>query len=193
MADHAGKALRILDDGSIPADDPSFNLAYTLPEIYSYSRRNPQSLAVDGPSNTIWAYEHGPRGGDEVNIILPGVNYGWPVITYGREYSGGFISPSEKAGLARPEIYWTPSIAPSGLAVYHGDAFPGWTGNLFAGALAGEQLRRMVLEGGRIVAQEVLLESRIGRIRDVREGPSGNLWLLTDSEAGKLIRIEPTG
>ena len=191
LSDHAGKILRILDDGSIPDNNPRFNRAGALPEIYSYGHRNPQGLVIDAVSNIVWAHEHGPRGGDEVNIIRPGANYGWPVITYGREYSGGYIAPGEKPGLEQPVIYWTPSIAPSGLTLYDGNAFPGWKGNLFAGALAGNHLRRMVVDGDKIVAQEMLLEGRIGRIRDVRQGPSGNLWLLTDSKSGKLIRIEP--
>lgn len=148
-------------------------------------------MIFDAATGTLWAHEHGPRGGDEVNIIRPGINYGWPEITYGREYSGAYLAPSSKPGLEQPIIHWTPSIAPSGLAMYRSDQFPGWQGNLFAGALAGQELRRMVVKGGEIVHQEVLLKQKVGRIRDVRVGPEGNLWILIDAADGQLIKIEP--
>ena len=146
---------------------------------------------IDHNTGVLWAHEHGPQGGDEVNIIKAGINYGWPVITYGREYSGSYIGPSEKPGFEQPVIHWTPSIAPSGLALYASDLFSPWTGNLFAGALAGQHLRRMVLEGTEIVDQEVLLKNEVGRIRDVRQGPEGYLWILIDAPNASLYRIEP--
>ena len=193
LGQHAGKILRINDDGSTPADNPFLDVSGALPEIFSFGHRNAQGLIYDEMNATIWAHEHGPQGGDEVNIVRGGVNYGWPEITYGREYSGAYIAPTSKPGLEQPIIYWVPSIAPSGLAMYRSDAFPEWNGNLFAGALAGQELRRMVVEGNEIVHQETLLKNQVGRIRDVREGPDGNLWILIDDARGKLIRIEPAG
>ena len=193
LGQHAGKILRINDDGSIPRDNPYVGERGALPEIFSFGHRNAQGLIFDDMTGTLWAHEHGPKGGDEVNIIRGGVNYGWPEITYGREYSGAYIAPSAKPGLEQPIIYWAPSIAPSGLAMYRSDTFPEWRGNLFAGALAGQELRRMVVSGNEIVHQETLLKNRVGRIRDVREGPDGNLWILIDDAQGKLIRIEPAG
>ena len=191
LSDHAGKILRINDDGTIPRDNPFVDNPDAKPEIYSYGHRNPQGLVIDKESGTVWAHEHGPQGGDEVNLIRPGVNYGWPIITYGKEYSGGEIAPSELPGYEQPIIHWTPSIAPSGLALYSGVGFPEWRGNLFAGALAGQHLRRMVVENGRIADQEVLLQNSVGRIRDVRQAPDGNIWILTDEPRGSLIRLEP--
>ena len=193
LGEHAGKILRINDDGSIPEDNPFLRARGALPEIYPFGHRNAQGLIYDELTGTLWAHEHGPRGGDEVNIVKRGVNYGWPEITYGREYSGEYIAPTAKPGLEQPIIYWVPSIAPSGLAIYRSDAFSEWSGDLFAGALAGQELRRMVVEGNEIVHQETLLKNRVGRIRDVREGPDGNLWILIDDTRGKLIRIEPAG
>ena len=190
LGDHAGKVLRINDDGSIPADNPFVGIIGALPEVYTYGHRNVQGLAIDPASGAVWAHEHGPKGGDEVNIIRGGANYGWPEITYGREYSGGYIAPVEKPGLEQPIIHWTPSIAPSGLALYTSDRIPGWKGNLFAGALAGQHLRRLVVDGLDIVEQDVLLKKDVGRIRDVRQGPDGDLWILIDAPRGSIYRIE---
>jgi glucose/arabinose dehydrogenase len=192
LSEHAGKTLRINDDGSIPADNPFVGRRNALAEIYTYGNRNAQGMAIQPESGLVWQHEHGPRGGDEVNIIEPGRNYGWPAITYGREYSGGEVSPlTEAPGMEQPVIYWVPSIAPSGMSFYSGDAFDRWRGNLFVGALAGQHLRRLVVDGRGIVHQEVLLQDRLGRIRDVREGPDGFLYLLTDARNGALLRLEP--
>ena len=191
LQDHAGKILRIRDDGSIPDDNPFARSGDALPEIYSYGHRNAQGLVLDQVTGVHWAHEHGPQGGDEVNIVRPGINYGWPIVTYGREYSGEYIAPSVAPGLEQPIIFWVPSIAPSGLAIYHGGEFANWRGDLFAGALAGQQLRRLVVRDGLIVNQEILLKEEIGRIRDVREGPDGNVWILTDAARGRLFRLEP--
>jgi aldose sugar dehydrogenase len=191
LGDHAGKVHRINDDGSIPSDNPYLNTRGAQPSVYSLGHRNQQGLAVDPVTGTVWAHEHGPKGGDEVNIIRPGLNYGWPTITYGMEYSGAYIAPSTRPGLEQPVIHWTPSIAPSGLMVYRSDMFPGWDGNLFAGALAGQHLRRLIVDDDQVIGQEILLKETVGRIRDVRQGPDGNVWLLTDAASGKLFRIEP--
>jgi len=192
LDDAAGSTLRFNDDGSIPGDNPFTGRGDALPEIYSYGHRNAQGMAVNPETGEIWQHEHGPKGGDEVNIIKPGANYGWPLITFGREYSGSVISSSTKApGIEEPVLHWTPSIAPSGMMFYSGKLFPNWKGNLFAGALAGQHLRRVVLRGNEVVEEEVLLKERIGRIRDVREAPDGTIWLLTDERRGSLYRITP--
>jgi len=138
-------------------------------------------------------HEHGPKGGDEVNILKAGANYGWPVISYGREYSGSQVGAglTEKTGMEQPELYWSPSIAPSGMAFYRGDVFPAWKGDLFVGALAGTHLRRLEIENGRVIDQEVLLDNTLGRIRDVRNGPNGFLYILTDGPSASLYRLVP--
>jgi len=148
---------------------------------------------TDAGGIPIWSHEHGPQGGDEINILAPGVNYGWPLITHGREYTGEPVGQGLAAapGLASPLLHWTPSIAPSGMTFYTGEAFPEWRGNLFVGALAGQHLARLVLDGERVVAEERLLEGAVGRIRDVRQGPDGLLYLLTDAPSGSLLRLEP--
>lgn len=192
LDDAAGSTLRFNPDGSIPEDNPFADRQEALPEIYSYGHRNAQGMAVHPETGEIWQHEHGPRGGDEVNIIEAGANYGWPRVTYGEEYSGGEIGIGNDAPqFESPLIHWTPSIAPSGMSFYTGDLFPEWEGDIFVGALAGQHLRRLELEGRRVVSQEVLLEKRIGRIRDVAVGPDGRLWLLTDEDNGALYRLEP--
>jgi glucose/arabinose dehydrogenase len=193
LGDHAGKLLRINPDGSVPGDNPFAGRREALPEIYSYGHRNIQGIAVHPDTGLLWSHEHGPRGGDEINIAKPGANYGWPLVTYGREYVGGAIGEgTSKPGLEDPLLHWTPSIAPSGMAFYMGNRFPRWKGDLFVGALAGRQLRRVVFRGdGGVAKEELLLEGRIGRIRDVRQGSDGNLYLLTDERNGALYRIEP--
>jgi glucose/arabinose dehydrogenase len=193
LGDHAGSTLRINDDGSIPKDNPYLGRSGALPEIYTYGNRNAQGMALQPGSGRVWQHEHGPRGGDEVNLIEPGGNYGWPLITYGREYSGGRIGQTRKPGLEQPLLHWTPSIAPSGMSFYTGRAFPDWQGDLFVGALAGKHLRRLEVETDRVVGQEVLLLGTLGRIRDVRQGPDGLLYLLTDERDGGLYRLEPAG
>ena len=189
-----GSVLRVRDDGEVPADNPFAGLADVRPEIFSYGHRNPQGMARRPGTDQIWAVEHGPRGGDELNLIRAGVNYGWPVITYGRSYAGFSIGEgTEKEGMAQPAKYWVPSISPSGLTFYDGAAFPQWQGNLFLGALSGEILVRLELEGDRVVHEERLLDDFGARIRDVRQGPDGFLYILTDSGDGKLLRLEPAG
>ncbi len=190
--DHYGSIVRIEADGSIPADNPFADSPDALPGIYSIGHRNPQGLAVDPSSGRLFAHEHGPRGGDELNLILPGANYGWPAVTFGREYSGRRIGDGQnKPGMTLPLWHWTPSIAPSGMTFYDGDAFPDWRGSLFVGALKHRMLVRLELEGDRVVHEEHLLKNALGRIRDVRAGPDGLLYLLTDDDPGALYRLEP--
>ena len=189
---HNGTTVRLNDDGTVPDDNPFRNSAGALPEIYSYGHRNPQGMVRHPVSGAIWLHEHGPQGGDEINIVSAGVNYGWPVITYGRSYAGFSIGEgAAKPGLAQPLLHWTPSIAPSGMAFYTGDKFPGWRGNLFVGSLKFRHLVRVELDGERVVSQERLLEGTFGRVRDVRQGPDGLLYILTDEDAGAVIRLEP--
>ncbi len=189
---HNGTTVRLNDDGTVPGDNPFLNTAGALPETYSYGHRNSQGMARHPVSGDIWLNEHGPQGGDEINIVRAGVNYGWPVITYGRSYAGFSIGEgSKKPGMAQPILHWTPSIAPSGMAFYTGDKFPAWRGNLFVGSLKFRHLVRLELDGERVVSQERLLEGAFGRVRDVRQGPDGLLYLLTDENEGALIRLEP--
>jgi glucose/arabinose dehydrogenase len=190
LSNHLGKIVRIAADGSVPNDNPFVGRDGAKPEIWSYGHRNPQGLAMH-PSGQLWEHEHGPRGGDEVNVIAKGKNYGWPVIGYGIDYSGAKIHGStQKAGMEQPVKYWVPSIAPSGMAFYTGDLVPAWKGSLFVGALAGQLLVRLTLNGERVTQEERLLDG-IGRIRDVRQGPDGALYLLTDSSSGRLLRVAP--
>jgi glucose/arabinose dehydrogenase len=192
LATHYGKVVRIRPDGSVPADNPFVGKAGALPETWSYGHRNVQGAALHPASGKLWTVEHGARGGDEVNIPLPGRNHGWPVITYGRDYTGERIGEgTAKPGMEQPVYYWDPSIAPSGLAFYTGDLLPEWKGNLLVGALAGAALHRLVLDGESVVGEEVLLAGLGERIRDVRSGPDGAVWLLTDSPRGRVLRIEP--
>lgn len=192
---HLGTIVRINPDGSVPEDNPFVGRDGVLPEIYSYGHRHVQGLVRDPASGRIYAHEHGPRGGDELNLIEPGLNYGWPVATYGRDYSRALISPfTARDGMQPPLLHWTPSIAPGGLALYDGELFPQWRGHLFVAAMAEESLRRVPfagdLPGG---AQEVLLGDLGERMRDVRVGPDGALYVLTDEPAGRLLRLVPGG
>lgn len=191
--DHGGTVVRLTGDGGTPVDNPFADGAGGHPAVFTYGHRNAQGLAVEPVTGRVWLHEHGPKGGDEVNILKAGANYGWPVITYGREYSGARVGEgeTEKEGMEQPLLYWTPSIAPSGMSFYTGNAFPAWRGDLFVGALAGRQLRRIDLEGGSVVGQEVLLENSLGRIRDVRTGAYGFLYLLTDGPGASLYRLVP--
>jgi len=192
LGDPAGTVIRLTAEGAIPPDNPFMGQAGARPEIFSYGHRNPQGLAVDPASGRIWAVEHGPRGGDELNLIRPGANYGWPVITHGISYAGFKIGEGQaKPGMAQPATHWVPSISPSGLAFYTGEAFPKWRGNLFAGALSGRLLVRLELDGEKVVREERLLEKYDTRIRDVRQGPDGHLYILTDDDDGALLRLEP--
>jgi glucose/arabinose dehydrogenase len=192
-ANHIGTVVRINDDGSVPQDNPFAGDAQARPEIYSYGHRNSQGIALRPGTNEIWQHEHGPRGGDEVNILKPGANYGWPAITYGIDYSGAIISDKTEApGMEQPVVYWVPSIAPSGMAFYDGDKFPAWRGDLFVGALAGAHLRRLKLDGQKVIEQEPLLEGLDERIRDVRSAPDGYLYIVTDDPGdGRVLRLEP--
>jgi glucose/arabinose dehydrogenase len=192
LSNTIGKIVRIRPDGSIPPDNPFVGKPGARPEIWSYGHRNPQGLAFRPGTSELWEHEHGPRGGDEVNIIKKGFNYGWPVIGYGIDYSGAKIHESaRKEGMEQPLWYWVPSIAPSGMAFYTGDLFPAWRGNLFVGALAGQLLARLELDGDKVVKEERLLRELRERIRDVRQGPDGALWLLTDNSSGRILRLAP--
>lgn len=193
LDDHAGSVIRLLDDGRVPQDNPFVGRAGARPEKFTLGNRNMQGAALNPRTGELWAHEHGPQGGDEINIIRAGVNYGWPVITYGRNYVTGtkIGEGTAKPGMAQPIHVWTPSIAPSGMAFYTGSRFPAWADNLFVGALRGEMLVRLEWQGERIVREERLLEGAVGRIRDVRSGPDGYLYLLTDSPSGRLLRLEP--
>jgi len=191
LTSHLGKIVRIRPDGTIPADNPFRGRPDAKAEIWSYGHRNVQGAALHPESGRLWAHEHGPQGGDEVNVVLPGRNYGWPVITHGREYVTGFRigEGSERADVEPPLWVWIPSIAPSGMAFYTGEAFPQWQGNLFVGALRGRMLVRLELDGERVVREERLLTEIGHRIRDVRLGPDGLLYLL-DETAGRILRLE---
>ena len=189
---HLGKVIRIRTDGSVPPDNPFVNRAGALPEIWSYGHRNPQGAALHPVTGALWVHEHGARGGDEINIPEAGKNYGWPVITHGIDYSGAPIGIGKSApGMEPPRYFWVPSIAPSGMAFYSGDAFPAWNGNLLVGALAGGQLVRLELDGTSVKHEERLLGELNERIRDVRVGPDRLIYVLTDSSTGRILRIEP--
>jgi len=192
LDNHLGKIIRIAPDGSVPADNPFAGRSDAKAEIWSYGHRNEQGLAINPATGELWEIEHGPRGGDEVNVIGKGKNYGWPVIGYGIDYSGAKIHDSTaKEGMEQPVKYWVPSIAPSGMAFYTGKLFPKWSGSLFTGALAGAMLVRLTLDGNAVTAEERLLRNLHERIRDVRQGPDGALWLLTDSSNGRVLRVTP--
>ena len=189
-ADHAGSVLRIRTDGSPSPRTAALAIPGAAPEVFTWGHRNVQGLAIHPETGAVWVHEHGPRGGDEINILRGGANYGWPVVTFGREYSGPSIGiGTEAPGMQSPLLHWTPSIAPSGMAFYTGAEFPRWRGDLFAGALVGRHLRRVVLRGEEAVEQEVLLDRLAERVRDVRQGPDGALWVLTDESDGTLYRI----
>ncbi len=197
--DHGGKVLRLRDDGSVPPDNPFVGKPGYLPEIYSLGHRSPQGLAMNPADGTIWENEHGPLGGDELNIIRAGQNYGWPLVTFGTDYDGTKVSDSTwRADLEAPFVYWVPSIAISGLAFYTGDRFPQWKGNVFVGSMfagrsrgTGHVQRIVVNAAGRPINREPILTELRQRIRDVRQGPDGLLYLVTDEDAGVILRIEP--
>jgi glucose/arabinose dehydrogenase len=192
LGNHLGKIVRIRPDGSVPPDNPFVNKPGAKPEIWSYGHRNSQGATINPASGKFWMHEHGPRGGDEINIPQAGQNYGWPVIGYGIDYNGAKIHEStHKDGMEQPIIQWTPVIAPSGMAFYTGDLFPQWKGNLFIGGLATRILVRLELNGEKVTKEERLLGQLGERIRDVRNGPDGALWLLTDNSAGRILRVTP--
>lgn len=193
--DYAGSVIRLQDDGRIPKDNPFADRPDWKPEIYTIGNRNIQGATLHPHTGELWTHEHGPQGGDEINIIRPGTNYGWPVITYGVNYIIGtrIGVGTHQEGMAQPLHYWVPtSIAPSGMAFYSGDKFPEWNGDLFIGALREQMLVRLKVEGDKVVEEEHLLKEVLGRIRDVRNGPDGFLYVLTDQRNGVLARIEPT-
>lgn len=192
LNDLAGKVIRLKDDGSVPPDNPFVGKPGARPEIFTWGHRNPQGLTIHPETGRIWEVEHGPRGGDELNLLKPGANYGWPLATYGIDYNGSIISPNKTLpGMEDPVRYWVPSISPCGLVFYSGDKFPGWKGSLFTGALSSFALYRIELDGEKWRSEELLVEGRLPYIRDVRQGPDGLLYLVTQSENGSLYRLEP--
>ena len=197
LSNHHGVVIRLHDDGRIPADNPFVGTAGALGEIWSYGHRNPQGLAFHPMTGDLWANEHGPQGGDELNVVLPGRNYGWPVIGYGVNYGSGTTihEGTLKEGMESPKHFWVPSIATSGLMIYTGDKFPAWRGNIFVGGLGGEQLSRLTIDGQTVLNEETLFQ-RMGRIRDVRQGPDGYVYLAIDDRRGGpagIVRLEPAG
>jgi glucose/arabinose dehydrogenase len=193
LDDDAGSVIRLNDDGSIPKDNPFVNTNGAKAEIFTKGHRNIQGAAWHPKTGELWTHEHGPQGGDEINIIRPGRNYGWPVITYGVNYGSRtkIGEGTQKAGMEQPLYYWVPSIAPSGMAFYEGDRFPNWRGNMLVGSLKDEMLVRVELDGEKVTKEERLIKGAIGRIRDVRVGPDGFVYLLTDERRGVLARLEP--
>ena len=193
-ADHNGSVIRLHDDGRVPKDNPFVGKRGWRAEKFTLGNRNMQGAALHPQTGLLWTHEHGPQGGDEVNVIRAGVNYGWPVITYGANYGTGtkIGEGTAKEGLAQPLHKWVPSIAPSGMAFYSGNKFPKWRGDLFVGALKDQMLVRLKLDGEKVIREERLLKNVLGRIRDVRAGPDGFIYLLTDEQNGVLARLEPS-
>ena len=195
VTDHHGTINRIHDDGRVPQDNPFVNREGARPEIWTYGHRNPQGLAIHPETGDVWATEHGPQGGDELNLIRPGLNFGWPVIGYGVNYRTGraIHEGTHREGMEQPVHFWVPSIATSGLLFYTGDKFPEWRGSLFVGGMIGQQLARLTLDGRRVRSEETLLQG-LGRIRDVRQGPDGFIYLAIDNRDGQptpVVRLEP--
>jgi aldose sugar dehydrogenase len=197
LSNHHGKIVRLHDDGRVPTDNPFVNRAGARPEIWSYGHRNVQGLAIHPETGDLWTNEHGPQGGDELNRIQPGRNYGWPVIGFGVNYQTGLAihAGTHREGMEQPAHVWVPSIGISGLMFYTGNRFPEWRGNLFVGGMARHRLARLTLDGQRVVSEETLVP-QMGRIRDVRQGPDGDIYLVTDNREGKptpILRMEPVG
>lgn len=193
LGSHLGKVVRLMEDGTVPPDNPFVSKAGALPEIWSYGHRNPQAAAINPATGELWEIEHGPKGGDEINLPQPGKNYGWPVISYGVNYSGTPVGSgkSAKPGMEQPIYQWTPVIAPSGMAFYTGELFPQWKGNLFVGGLAAQALVRLELDGAKVTHEERLLRELGLRIRDVAQGPEGNLYVVTDESDGMILKLSP--
>jgi glucose/arabinose dehydrogenase len=191
LTNDAGKVLRLRDDGTVPPDNPFVGTKDARPEIWSYGHRNPQGLVVHPETQELWENEHGPLGGDELNIIHRGANYGWPVISYGWQYDGGPIGKGiiKQEGMEQPVWVWTPGIAPSGFMIYTGSKFPQWRGSFFIGAMAGHHLNRIVVEGGRVVMEERLMNHQAGRVRLVAQSPDGYIYIGNDD--GQLLRLRP--
>ena len=195
LTNHHGTTIRLHDDGRVPADNPFADRVGALPEIWSYGHRNPQGLAIHPETGDVWLTEHGPQGGDELNLVLPGLNYGWPVVGYGVNYRSGSAihEGTHREGTEPPVHFWVPSIATSGLLIYTGDRFPEWRGNMFVGGMAGEQLARLTMDGQQVEIEETLVHG-MGRIRDVRQGPDGYIYLAIDDSEGAptpIVRLEP--
>ena len=188
-----GKIIRITSDGAASPDNPFVKKAGARPEIWSYGHRNPQGLAINPADGKLWEQEHGAKGGDEINLIVAGHNYGWPLVSHGVNYDGSPVGTGKATmpGVDDPLWHWTPSIAPSGMAFYTGDLFPAWKGNLFNGALKFQLLSRLEIKDGKVIKEERLLQGLNERIRDVRQGPDGALYLLTDNSAGRILRVAP--
>lgn len=194
VTNHMGTIVRLHDDGRVPGDNPFVGRGDALPEIWSYGHRNLQGLAVDPGTGDVWSNEHGPRGGDELNLIAGGGNYGWPVVSHGINYDGtAYTTDASGDGVESPRFVWTPSIGISGMMIYRGDAFPWWKGSAFAGGMVGEQLARVILEGTDALGVETLLHGELGRVRDVREGPDGLIYLALEhaEELTAVVRLEP--
>ena len=194
LGNHAGTVMRLYRDGRIPEDNPFIGRDDVLPEIWSYGHRNPQGMAYDYANKRLWLIEHGPRGGDEINVVGKGLNYGWPVITHGMNYNGTPITDeTHREGMEQPKLYWVPSIAVAGIDFYEGDAFPLWTGKLLVGGMASEELHLLTIDDGEVTADEIILKGR-GRVRDVASGPDGFIYLLlTDGSPrkGRVVRMVP--
>lgn len=191
LANPKGKIFRLHDDGRVPSDNPFVNTPGAIPGVWTYGHRNPQGLTMDPRDGALYSTEHGPRGGDELNLILPGKNYGWPVITYGMNYDGTpMVSITEKEGMEQPVTYWVPSIAVCGLDFYTGDAFPEWNNDLLVGGLAQQEVRRLRIVEKKVVSQEIILKN-IGRVRDVATGPDGNIYVILNGP-DRLIRMVPS-
>ncbi len=193
LGDHAGSLIRINKDGSVPEDNPFVKQAGVKPEIYTYGNRNMQGIAMHPETGDVWTVEHGPQGGDELNIMKPGVNYGWPIITYGVNYGSGtpIGEGTHKEGMAQPVYFWVPSIATSSLLFYTGDKFPKWKGNAFVSSLKFGQLARLTMKDNMVINEERLIDGDVGRIREVKQGPDGYLYIIIDDPNGKLFRIKP--
>jgi glucose/arabinose dehydrogenase len=193
LDDHAGSVIRLLDDGRVPSDNPFVQRAGAKPEKWTLGNRNMQGAALHPQTGALWTHEHGPQGGDEINVMRAGRNYGWPVITYGANYGSGtpIGEGQAKPGMEQPLHTWVPSIAPSGMVFVAGEQFPRWKGNLLVGALRGQMLVRLELDGEKVTHEERMLQGQLGRIRDLRMGPDGYVYLLTDDSDGELLRLEP--
>jgi len=193
LNDHAGSLIRINKDGSVPEDNPFVDNPNAKPEIYTYGNRNIQGIAMHPETGDVWTIEHGPQGGDELNLMKAGTNYGWPVITYGVNYVIGtkIGEGTEKTGMAQPIHYWVPSIATSSLLFYTGDKFPSWKGNAFVSSLKFGQLARLEIQGNKVIHEERLINGKVGRIREVQQGLDGTIYMLTDESNGKLLRVKP--